>query len=296
MKRYACLYLMLMLIGANCFAAAKPVVKSKPKLTPKKPIIAALKPVTPASRSDILMLSPSIRDGAQLYAGWPLILNLSMWRQLPEDSKSPGSKPIIINAISGAWCEALVVTIKGSSGAAIKLPLHLVKQEGAELSLGVNDMAEVTWWLAPEETKGLAEGAYNISIGFDPKLLTDSINQKADNYYLSVMKEPSPLEKETQESKDLALASFSILRGDLSAASVIVSKVLASNPECIGGHRLNGRLLAVSGKLEEALSSLDTAWDIYDKKYPDACPPRGLLAERSEIQAKMKPDKLPVRK
>ncbi len=294
MRRYACLYLMLMLICANCFAAAKPVVK--PKLAPKKPIIAALKPVTPASQSDILMLSPSIRDGAQLYAGWPLILNLSMWRQLPEDSKSPESKPITIKAKSGAWCEALVVTIKGSFGAAIKLPLHLMKQEEAELSLGVNDMAEVTWWLAPEETKGLAEGAYTISICFDPKLLADSINQKADNYYLSVKNEPSPLDKETQENKDLAQASFDILKGDLAAASAIVSKALAANPECIGGHRLNGRLLAASGKLEEALSSLDTAWDIYDKKYPDACPPHGLLAERNAILAKMKPDKSPVGK
>ncbi len=296
MRRYACLYLLLVLICANCFAAAKPVVKPKPKLIPKKPVVTAPKQVAPANGSDILMLSPSIRDGAQLYAGWPLILNLSMWRQLPEDSKSPEPKPITIKAKNGAWCETLVVTIKGPSGAAVKLPLHLVKQEGAAITLGVNDMAEVAWWLSPDESKGLAEGAYTISVGFDPKLLTDGINHKSDNYYLSVVKEPSPLDKETQENKDLSLASFHILKGDFPAAAAIISKVLASNPESIGGHRLNGQLLAASGKPEQALSSLDTAWDIYDKKYPDACPPRGILAERSAIEAKIKPAKVPADK
>jgi hypothetical protein len=292
MKRYGFLFLLLMTMCVSCFAATKPVVKPKPKLVPKKTIIAAPKTVTNPNRSDILMLSPSIRDGAQLYTGWPLILNLSIWRRLPVESKSPTPEPVIIKAKSGTWCEALVITIKDSSGALVKLPLHLVKQNGAELTLGNDDIAEVEWWLSPEETQGLAEGAYTISIRFDPKLLSDNVSQNADNYYLSVVKEPIPLDKETQENKDLALASFHILRGDLSAAAVIVRKVLASNPESIGGYRLNAVLLNASGKLEEALSSLNTAWDIYDKKYPDACPPQGLLAERNAIQAKMKPDKV----
>jgi hypothetical protein len=292
MRRYTCLYLMLMAICASC----KPADAPKLKPEPKKQALTEMKPADNTASSDILMLSPSVQSGAQLYAGWPLVLELALWRQLPEDSQAPTPQPITVKAKSGSWSEALEVTVKDPSGNVIKWPLHSVKQDGVDLTLGIDDAAGAAWWLPPEETKGLAEGNYAISVCFDPKLLTGSLNQKADNYYLNVKKEPVPLDKETQKDKELALASFDIIKGDLSEARAIVSKVLSMDPESIGGHRLNARLLNASGKPEEALSELETALDIYDKKYPDACPPFGLLAERDALRAKRKLEKVPAEK
>jgi hypothetical protein len=292
MRRYIYLYLVLMAICAGC----KPADAPKLDPEPEKQVTADQKPDALTAPSDILMLSPSAQDGAQLYAGWPMVLELALWRQLPEGAQSSAPQPITIKAKSGSWSEALAVTVKGPSGNVVKWPLHPVKQDGVALTLGIDDAAGAAWWLSPEETTELAEGTYAISVCFDPKLVTGSLAQKSDNYYLSVKKEPVPLDNKSREDKDLSLASFNILKGDLSEARAVVSKVLASDPESIGGHRLNARLLDASGKLQEAASALDTALDIYYKKYPDACPPGGLLAERDALRAKIKPVKVPDRK
>lgn len=288
MKRCTCLYLMLLVIVTGCSKEANPADKLTPASEAGRRSVPEQKPAGAVRRSDMFLLSPSIRDGAALYAGWPLILDLTVWRQLPEDGASPVPQPITLKTKSGSWGETLAVTIKDSAGHTVQLPLHLVTQEGDVLSLGVDDVAEATWWLSPEETKGLAEGVFAISVAFNPKLLRDNLVQKVDNYYLRVKKEPSPLDSKTREDKDRALASFAILRGDLSAASDRVDKMLASDQESIDGYRLKARLLDAAGKTEEAVASLETALDIIDKKFPNADPSWVLIAERDALTAKLK--------
>ena len=261
----------------------KPAPEPKPDPVPAKPSTTAAKPASPPKAGDVLMLSPSVRDGARLYAGWPLIIDLAVWRPLPDET-SQVTSPVTIKAKGASWGSALVVTVKDSSGTAVKWPLHLEKVEEASVTVGQQDMADASWWLAPEETKSLPEGQYSISVAFDPRLLVgDPPPSRSDNYYLTVAKEPAQLDKDLQEEKDLAFASFHLVRGETAAAGALTGKVLAANPESIGGHRLNGRLLFMSGKTNEALTAYGEALDIYYRKYPEACPPWPMLAERDAV-------------
>ena len=288
MKRCACLCLMLATVVMGCSKEANPSGKPTPNPEAERQTVSEQKPAGAARRSDILVLSPSLRGGAELYAGWPLILELTVWRPLPEGGAQPAPKPIILTAKNGPWNETLAVTVKDSAGHAVSWPLHAVKQEGGVLSLGVDDAAEATWWLSPAETKSLAEGVYAVSVAFDDKLLRGGLVQKSQDYCFRVKKEPSPLDSKNRENKDLALASFFLLRGDLSAASDLVSNVLSSDPESIVGYRLKAQLLDASGKTEEAVRSLETALDIFDKKNPDADPSWVLATERDALTAKLK--------
>jgi len=61
-----------------------------------------------------MVLSPGALGGSQLYQSWPLILTVAVWREAPaEEGAAP--PPITIKAEQGAWCEALVVTVKDAA-------------------------------------------------------------------------------------------------------------------------------------------------------------------------------------
>lgn len=293
MRRYLMVCIILTAFCVNCIAAVKPVVKPKPNPVPIKPPVIASKPIIPANACDLLMISPSVSDGAQLYEGWPLVLNVTLWRQLPEDEKII-PQPITIKAKSGSWSEALVVTIKNDSGA-VTWPLHIEKVEGASLTLGPNGSADVSWHLTPEETKAIPDGHYTISAAFDPKLV-DGVPAGSiiDRYHLDVMKEPTALDKDTQEEKDLSFASFDMARGNMDSASAAVDKVIAANPESISGYRMKGRLLYTAGKIKEAVYAFSTALSIYYEKNPNACPPAPLMAERDAVLRKITPETAPA--
>ena len=47
--------------------------------------------------------------------------------------------------------------------------------------------------------------------------------------------------------------------------------------------------LVHANQLSEACLLLDEALDLYDRKYPEACPPAGLLGERAELMSRWQP-------
>lgn len=239
-----------------------------------------------------LVLSPGAHGGAQLYQSWPLMLSVALWREAPADAKVP-LPPLTLKAKQGAWCEALVVTIKDAGGTEVKWPLHLVKRDDAQLTLDAVGGAKAEWWLAGEETKGLAEGDYSVTVAFDPQkvdgLPTEAGAVQVDSFTLQVAKEPAPLSPELQQDKLYETGRLSLTRGDLAAAADLAAKLLALDPESIPGLRIQAAALARQGKREDALAALEKALGIYDRKNPKGEPPVALLAERDEILQAMGP-------
>jgi len=239
-----------------------------------------------------LVLSASTFGGSPQYQSWPLVLELTLWREPPTEGAT-APPPLTIKAKQGAWCEALVVTVKDGTGAAVQWSLHLVKQDDAGLTLAADGGATVEWWLSPEETQALPEGDYRISVAFDPErvdgLPTGDDAPRGDDCRLQVAKEPAPLDADTTAGKLYQQAWFCIVRDDKAGADGNVAKLMAADPESIGGRRLKAALLVRDGKASEALTLLDEALDIYDRKYPKACPPAGLLAARAQIAGTLKP-------
>lgn len=278
-----------------CSISQAAVVKPAPKREPPKPLIQkpalpkpTLKPIqtTPEVQGQ-LVLSPSAETGPQLYTSWPLILSTNLWRKAatPDDKGNvPVPEPITIKAKEGSWREALVIDIRDASGTAVQWPLHPVKQDDPSVTLGVDDSASAEWWLEPSETQNLPAGRYMIIVSFNPKLVDGLLDRVvSDRYRLNIVQEPSPLDKDTETAKQLRIAMLSMFKGDSKTANDQVDKVLALDPESIGGHRLKSRILLGEGKRSEAISSLNDALDSYYKKYPDACPPAGLIQQRDDM-------------
>lgn len=238
-----------------------------------------------------LVLSPGSFGGSRLYQSWPLILNATAWRKHP--AKPEGvAPPTAIKAKSGAWSEALVVTVKNAGGEVVRWPLHLVRRDAGELTLDVDASATVEWWLAPEETQSLAEGDYAITVAFDTgrveglPTVADAI--QSDGYHLQVVKEPVTLDPEQQQNKLFLTAWLSMMQDDMKGVEEKAGKMLALDPQSIGGRRLKAMLLTREGKNAEAVTMLDDALEIYSRKYPDADPPGGLMEERHKIMKSIK--------
>ena len=252
-----------------------------------QPASASVAPPAPP-----LVLSSGAHGGAQLYQSWPLMLSVALWREAPADAKA-ALPALILKAKQGAWCEALVVTIKDAGGAEAKWPLHLVKRDAAQLTLDAVGGVTAEWWLAGEETKGLAEGDYSITVAFDPQkvdgLPTEAGAVQVDSFPLQVTKEPAPLSPALQQDKLYETARLSLIQGDLATAADLAAKLLGLDPESIPGLRIQAAALARQGKGEDALAALEKALGIYHRKNPKAEPPVALLAERDEILQAMGP-------
>ena len=270
---------MLLIAGLLVFAAGRSAAQAPAGQPTEAPT------QTPA-KAPPLMISPGAYGGAQLYQSWPLVLDVTLWTE-PPDEGAPAPPPLTLTAKQGAWCEALVVTIKDATGVEAKWPLHLVKSDEAQLALDPIGGATVEWWLAPEETQTLAEGDYTITVAFDPQkvdgLPTEAGAVQVDSFTLQVAKEPVPLSPEFQQDKLYETARLSLMRGDLAAAADLGGKLLALDPESIPGLRIQAAVLARQGKPRDALALLNKALDTHDRRNPGGEPPVALLAERDEI-------------
>ena len=238
-----------------------------------------------------LVLSPAVFGGTTCYQGWPLVLELTLWRESPRVAQVPPAEPLKLSAKEGTWCEALVVTVKNEDGAAVPWPLHLVAREGPQLTLGEGETERVEWWLAPEETQALPEGRCTLSVSFDPKrvegLPTGAAAPQADPCHVRVTKEPAVLDAALTASNLYRQAWYFIVRGDKAGAEGALAKLLAADPASIGARRLKAMLAAREGRVEEGLTLIDEALGIYMAKHPNACPPAGLLSLRGQLESQL---------
>lgn len=243
-------------------------------------------PAAPAATSTLVM-SPGVFGGTSCYGGWPIVLELTLWRETPRDAAAP--EPLNIAAKEGTWREALRVTVTDGEGKAAPWPLHLVAQEGGQLTLAAGDIARVEWWLSPEETAAIPEGNYRLTVAFDPErvegLPEGETAVRADPCHLRVRKEPAPLEGDLAAGKLYCQAWYNMVKGDRAAADAAIAQLLAADPQSIGARRLKALLAAREGRREEGLKFIREALEIYEKKHPNACRPVGLDALHQQLQA-----------
>ncbi|MEI6499554.1 MAG: hypothetical protein WCP21_00850 [Armatimonadota bacterium] len=236
-----------------------------------------------------LVLSASVSGAATHYQGWPLVLELTLWREMPpEDTKTPPG-PLAISAKQGSWSEALVVRVTDGKGSTVQWLLHLVKQEETQLSLPVGESSTVQWWLAPEDTKPLTEGDYTIGVAFDPQrvdgLPTGADAPRADTCVLHIAKEPAQLDAEAAANKLCQHAWYCVARDDRAGADADLTSLLAADPQSIAARRVKAFLLARDGKVQEGLALVDEAMRIYAAKHPKSCPPFPLIVLSDQLRS-----------
>ena len=250
--------------------------------------------IQPKEEPGQLVISSSADTGAQLYTSWPLIISANVWRKIPtpDDQRTlPEVSPITLKAKSGSWREALVLEVKTAAGESVTWPLHPVNQPEESLVLGVDDSANAHWWLDPPETQALPEGTYSVTVSFKPDGMDGLPAYIArDRFYLTIKKEPNPIVPALESAKQYQMADFALFKNDTKTAGKLVDKLLAAEPENLGGLSLKSKLLASEGNNLEAVYVLRDALSIYYRKYPNADPPLGLLHQRSEALKNLKPE------
>ena len=254
--------------------------------------------IQPKEEPGQLVISSSAETGAQLYTSWPLIISANLWRKIPvpdDKGQTPAVSSVTLKAKSGSWREALVLEVRNASGDSVAWPFHLVSRPDETLNLGVEDSANAYWWLDPSETQALPEGKYAVHVSFKPEMMEGLPAYIAlDRFYLTIEKEPSPLDPAVASAKQYQMADFLLFKGDAKAADELVDKLLAAEPENIGGLSLKSKLLAGEGKHLEAVNVLGDALTLYYRKYPNADPPLGLLHQRTEVLKDLAPKPVAV--
>ena len=248
-----------------------------------------------AVASSPLEITPSVHAGQCVYQSWPLLLEASLWRDVPPKRPKAATPALGIETKQGAWREALVVTVRGASGAAAKWPLHLVANPASKLRLSPGGELSASWWMSAEETKTLPTGDYVISVAFDAQkvagLPSDPAATQIDTCQVTVAKEPSPLTPALQQTKLYEGGCVSFARGDMAGAADAATKLLALDPNSIAARRVQAKVLLSQKKLQEALATENEALGIFVEEHPKSGPPIGLLAERDEIISALHPSK-----
>ncbi len=244
------------------------------------PVAAAPAPPAAQPPAPRLLVSPGSPGGAQLHRSWPLLLEATLW--LEPGAGEPA--PLRLTARQGAWRDALTVTVRHDQGAPAAWPLHPVPRAGAELLLEPDRAVTVAWWLTAEETAALAPGDYEVTVTLDPQRI-DGLPAPAHSevWRLQVVAEPTPLSADLQQEKLYLLGRLALLQGEVGPVAGLVDQLLRLDPQSVGARRLQAAVLVRAGQPAEALRLLDEALALYFRRFPNACPPAALLAERDAV-------------
>ena len=113
-----------------------------------------------ASAPDLTLAVNGVGE-AEVFQGWPIMVEVSLLH--PDAMKQkPVGLPVVLAAKSGPWSNAIRLVAKKTSGVEKAWPFHLALVAPETLSLDAENLGELAWWLAPEDTSKLAEGVYEL--------------------------------------------------------------------------------------------------------------------------------------
>lgn len=232
----------LLCLGALALAAC-----GKPA-DPPKPAPAAATPV-PEPPAPRLYVSVNDSDEAEVPAGWPLVLRVSL--------QAPGAQPIRLVASTGSWSS--LVRLDRPEGPWV---LRASEVTGSELTIDAATSGMLLWTMTPEELDAVPRGAYRFEARLEaPPGVAGAWSGAVRAYPADVtLVKAIPRLNEAQELEwSRQMASLYLARGDGAAADRVAADLLRKWPKQIGALLLRVDLLEASGKRAEAIELLDRA-------------------------------------
>jgi uncharacterized protein (TIGR03437 family) len=201
--------------------------------------------------------------------GWPLLIRAAVI--------SADGQPVAIGLKSGAWTQALKLTITDSNGATQNWPAQLVPPANNTLSLTGVANAEAVWLVAPADTANIAAATYNLSVTLDTSSTAASAawsgTVTGNGASVQIQVEPGTLTAQQEVSKYLALSTYSRLHGDNSAASSALDTLLSHQPDLSSAYTMKGDLLAAAGDWAGAVTQYNNALAKFTAANPNAAEP-----------------------
>ena len=216
--------------------------------------------------------------------GWPLLIRVAVM--------SADGQQVSVGLKSGAWTQALRLSVTDGSGAAQHWPMQLIQPATPSLSLSGFDGAEAVWLVAPSDTASIAAGVYNLSATLDTTssaatgTFSGAVNSNGAAVTLNV--EAAGLSAEDEASKYLALAAYARLRGDTQGVGTALDTLIAHQPTILEAQVEKADLLAAGGDYAGALALYQQALAAFLTANPKATEPLTLFTRKIDaVSAKI---------
>ena len=215
--------------------------------------------------------------------GWPLLIRVAVM--------SADSQQVNVGLKSGAWTQALRLTVTDQSGTAQNWPMQLIPPASPGLSLSGIDSTEVVWLVAPGDTASITAGLYNLSATLDTTSSAASGSfsgsVKSNGAAVTLNVEAAPLSAEDEASKYLAFAAYARLRGDTQAVGSALDTLIAHQPAILEAQVEKGDLLAAGGDYAGALALYQQALAKFLAANPNAAEPLTLFTRKMDAASAM---------
>jgi len=206
--------------------------------------------------------------------GWPLLIRAVVI--------SADGTPVSLALKSGAWTQALSLTVTDQNGVSQSWPAQLVPAAAANLSLSGINTAEAVWLVAPADTASIAAGTYSLSVTIDTTSTAASGawsgSAVSSGAAVTLEEEPASLSAEDEASKYLAFAAYARLKGDTQGVGSALDTLIARQPSILEAYKEKGDLAAAAGDYAGALSLYQQTLTKFLAANPNAAEPVTMLA------------------
>src|SRR2546426_3719187 len=113
-----------------------------------------------AATSPLIVASVNEARSADLYRGWPLLLEVGLLHPAPFDADP---SPLLIDMGSGPWSGAVHLDVSDTNGQAQTWPFVLFNITSNSLTLDGNVAGQLFYYLTPAQTALLTPGSYTIA-------------------------------------------------------------------------------------------------------------------------------------
>jgi uncharacterized protein (TIGR03437 family) len=220
-----------------------------------------------------MVLDVNAQSDAVVAGGWPLLIRAVLI--------SADGNPVSVALKSGAWTQALHLTVTDQKGASQTWPVQLVQPPTATLALSSVNTAEAVWLVAPADTAAIAPGVYNFSVTLDTTSTAAagawSGTAAGTGAGVTLQTEPASLSAEDEASKYLAFAAYSRLKGDTQGIGSALDTLIAHQPSMLEASKEKADLLASNGDYAGALSLYQLTLSNFLSANPNAKEPLTLL-------------------
>ena len=215
-----------------------------------------------------LALDVNAETDAVLSNGWPLLIRVLVI--------SADGQPVSVGVKSGAWTQALQLTVTGSDGTARTWPIQLAPEASSSLALSGLDTAEAVWLVAPADSSAFPPGLYNLSVTLDTSTTSASGSWSgavSAGASVTLQAEPSTLSAEDEASKYLAFAAYSRLKGDTQGTASALDTLIAHQPSILEAYSEKAALLASQGDYADAIALYEQTLSSFLAANPNADEP-----------------------
>ncbi len=249
-------------------------------------LLLALPVVLPAQQAAPELSLSMSGVGTNLYAGWPLIVNVTI---MNSTRLAQNSAPLVIAPPNALWTDTITFTVLSASGQTVQWPLKLVGTPAdPSLTLMKGSYVRASWQISPTDSSALPAGDYLLIATVQVSGST-GWNGAVQSSPLSITVGPEPaLTDALQTQKTFRFSEFAFNTDDIVTAVTVTQQLRLAQPDNAIAAIVAANVLNLAGYTGLALLQGSDALNTYYRVNPTALEaPSTLLATYQDLFATM---------